>query len=67
MLSFPASKARLPAAMAVRGRTGIVGGEDYRGVPVIAAIAPVTGTDWHVIAKVDKTARCSTPSAGAPG
>lgn len=54
-LSVPAGEASLPAAMAVRGRTGIVEGGDYRGVPVMAAIAPVPGTDWYVIAKVDKS------------
>ena len=46
-LSVPASEESLPAAMAARGRTGIVEGSDYRGVPVMAAIAPVpapTGT-----------------------
>jgi PAS domain S-box-containing protein len=54
-LSVPANETTLPAAMAVRGRTGIVEGEDYRGVPVMAAIAPVPGTDWYVIAKVDRS------------
>ena len=52
-LSVPASEESLPAAMAVRGRTGITQGVDYRGVPVMAAIAPVRTTDWYVIAKVD--------------
>jgi PAS domain S-box-containing protein len=54
-LSIPASRQDLPAAMAVRGRTGIVEGRDYRGVPVMAAIAPVRGTDWYVVAKVDES------------
>ena len=45
----------LPAAMAVRGRRGIVEGVDYRGVPVMAALAPVPGTDWYVVAKVDRS------------
>jgi PAS domain S-box-containing protein len=54
-LSVPADDAALPAAMAVRGRTGIVEGVDYRGVPVMAAIAPVPDTDWYVVAKVDRS------------
>ncbi len=54
-LSVSAAEAALPAAMAVRGRRGIVEGVDYRGVPVMAAIAPVVATDWYVIAKVDRT------------
>ena len=54
-LSASASDATRPAAMAVRGRRGIVEGVDYRGVAVMAAIAPVVATDWYVIAKVDKS------------
>ena len=54
-LSASASDATRPAAMAVRGRRGIVEGVDYRGVPVMAAIAPVVATDWYVVAKVDKS------------
>jgi len=54
-LSVPASDPDLPAAMAVRGRDGIVEGLDYRDVPVMAAIAPVPGTDWKVVAKVDRS------------
>ena len=53
-LSISADEGPLPAAMAVRGRRGIVEGVDYRGVPVMAAIAPVLATDWYVVAKVDK-------------
>ena len=54
-LSISAADATLPAAMAVRGRRGIVEGVDYRGVPVMAAIAPVPATHWYVVAKVDKS------------
>lgn len=54
-LSAPASDPDLPAAMAARGRHGIVEGLDYRDVPVMAALAPVPGTDWKVIAKVDRS------------
>ena len=52
-LSIPMTAAKLPAAMAIRGRRGVVEGVDYRGVPVIAAIAPVSETHWYVIAKID--------------
>ena len=54
-LSISAAAPTLPAAMAVRGRRGIVEGVDYRGVPVMAAIAPVVATDWYVVAKIDKS------------
>ena len=54
-LRFPITNQTLPASMAARGVTGIVEGIDYRGVPVIAAIVPVEGTDWKMIAKIDRS------------
>jgi PAS domain S-box-containing protein len=55
-LSFrlPVSIETLPAAMAARGKDGIVEGIDYRGVPVIAAIRKVPDSSWVLIAKVDQ-------------
>ena len=44
----------LPAAIAVEGKEGLVTGVDYRGVPVLAAIRPVAGTPWFMVAKVDR-------------
>jgi signal transduction histidine kinase len=52
-LKLPLADPNLPAAMAVRGQTGIVEGIDYRGIPVISALRPVPGTSWFLIAKVD--------------
>jgi hypothetical protein len=49
-LTVSASAPDLPAAMAARG---IVAGVDYRGVPVLAALEPVPGTEWFVVSKVD--------------
>ena len=40
--------------MAVKGRMGTVRGVDYRGVPVYAALRPVPGTSWFLIAKIDE-------------
>jgi PAS domain S-box-containing protein len=45
---------RLPAAQAVLGRSGIVTGRDYRGVPVIAAVRPVPDSPWAMVARQDK-------------
>ena len=45
----------LPAAMAVRGKTGIIEGIDYRNVPVLAALEAVPGTQWYMVAKIDKS------------
>jgi PAS domain S-box-containing protein len=46
--------ASLPAAAIREGSAGTVIGVDYRGVEVLAAFAPVPGTDWFVIAKEDR-------------
>jgi PAS domain S-box-containing protein len=53
-LHRPVASEDLPAAMAVRGREGIVDGRDYRGNPVLAALRHVPGTHWFVVAKIDK-------------
>lgn len=48
-------KTRLPAAVAVNSAIpGQIRGNDYRGVDVLAAYGPIDGTDWHVVAKVDR-------------
>ena len=52
-ISRPLAQQDLPAAMAARGRTGIVEGVDYRGEPVLAAVGRVPGTPWYLIAKQD--------------
>src|ERR1019366_2599372 len=43
----------VPAVMAVNGRQGNVEAVDYRGVRVFAALRPVPGTAWYLIAKID--------------
>ncbi|MBF0564605.1 MAG: PAS domain S-box protein [Nitrospirae bacterium] len=45
---------RLPAAMALSGKQGIVEGYDYRGVPVVAAIMAIPDTPWFIVSKLDK-------------
>jgi PAS domain S-box-containing protein len=50
--SMPLSSS-IPAAAAVRGVEGFVEGIDYRGVPVLAALAPIDSTPWHLVAKID--------------
>ncbi|MGQ8336358.1 sensor histidine kinase [Sunxiuqinia sp. A32] len=44
----------LPAVMAAEGTVGVVTGTDYRGMQVVAYVAPVPGTDWFMVSKVDK-------------
>lgn len=53
-LRFPLSKKDLPAAMAVLGTTGVIEGVDYRGVPVIASIGPISGSPWFIVSKMDE-------------
>src|ERR1035438_2272108 len=43
----------VPAVMAVHGRQGNVEAVDYRGLLVFAALRPVPGTAWYLIAKID--------------
>ena len=54
-LKLPDNNPRLPAAVAVNTTLpGIISGVDYRGVEVLAAYRPIAGTDWHIVAKVDR-------------
>lgn len=49
------SELTLPAVAAVRaGQPGTMQGKDYRGVAVLAAYRPIKGTDWHIVAKIDR-------------
>lgn len=51
---LPLDSAMLPAAIAIRSGTAqTLEGEDYRGVPVLAAVRPVRATSWYLVAKVD--------------
>src|SRR4030042_3069566 len=47
------SRENMPAVMAVKGKTGIVTGIDYRGNPVVAALRAVPGSPWYLVSKVD--------------
>ncbi len=54
-LRQPANKPSLPAAVAIQtAQPGTLRGRDYRDVEVLAAYRPVAGTDWRLIAKVDR-------------
>jgi len=52
-LRRPLSSPSLPAASGARGRSGVVQGLDYRGAAVLAAVHPVPGSHWILIAKKD--------------
>ena len=56
-LRRPVSSERLLAAQWLRGEVGagdLIEGVDYRGVPVLGVAEAIPGTDWFVIAKLDR-------------
>ncbi|MDD2915122.1 MAG: PAS domain S-box protein [Gallionella sp.] len=54
-VSHPLAAAELTGGIAIRAnRPGTVKGIDYRGTEVLSAYRPVTGTDWHIVAKLDR-------------
>jgi PAS domain S-box-containing protein len=54
-LRIPLSKKNVPAVMAVLGREGVVHGQDYRGMVVIAVLRSVPGAPWFLVAHIDHT------------
>ncbi|MCC7261339.1 MAG: PAS domain S-box protein [Candidatus Latescibacteria bacterium] len=53
-LRFPLSRTDLPSVQAALGSVGVVVGRDYRGVEVLAFLAPVPASPWFLVAKVDQ-------------
>ena len=54
-LALSINTPNLPAAVAIRTNApGIAAGLDYRQVAVFSAFRPVSGTPWHIVAKLDK-------------
>jgi PAS domain S-box-containing protein len=54
-LRLPANNPTLPAALALQAdEPGSTQGSDYRGTEVLAAYRPVAGSDWHIVAKIDR-------------
>jgi PAS domain S-box-containing protein len=48
------SEEKLPAAMAFRGIKGTIDGVDYRNRRVVASMKKIPGTQWFMIAKIDR-------------
>lgn len=54
-LRVPLSTPDFPAAAAIHAaRPGTIAGKDYQGIPVLTAYRPVVGTNWHIVAKLDR-------------
>ena len=53
-LRLPIRDPHLPAAMAVRGKEGVIEGMDYRGTKVLAAIKSIPDSPWAIVSKVDR-------------
>ena len=56
-LRVPLAVPRLLAAQVLRGGFAVgslVEGEDYRGVAVLGVVQPIPGTDWFLVAKLDR-------------
>ncbi|MDD2934153.1 MAG: PAS domain S-box protein [Methylotenera sp.] len=54
-LKFPLDHPTLPAAIAVNAnKPGHFFGTDYRGVKVLSTYRPITGTDWMLVAEIDR-------------
>lgn len=56
-LRFPVAATELPATKLLRGEAAVgeaITGRDYRDVPVIGVIRAIAGTDWFIIAKIDR-------------
>jgi PAS domain S-box-containing protein len=57
-LQLPLATKRLLAARALRGEVkqgALIEGEDYRGVPGMGVVRAIPGTDWFLIAKIDRS------------
>jgi len=55
-LRIPLHELNLPATVAINdAKPGVTQGHDYRKVEVLAAYRPVAGTDWFIIAKMDRS------------
>jgi PAS domain S-box-containing protein len=50
----PLYEDKLPAAMAVQGIMETTDAVDYRGIPVLAAMKKVPGTNWFMVTKIDR-------------
>ncbi|MFA7350621.1 MAG: PAS domain S-box protein, partial [Methylotenera sp.] len=54
-LKFSLDSSTLPETIAIKAnRSGEFSGKDYRGVEVLSAYRPIAGTDWMLVAEIDR-------------
>ena len=53
LVRLPLKETKFPAVKAVLGRSGLMAGTDYRGVPVLAFAQVVPDSPWILMAKMD--------------
>jgi len=53
-LKLPMSNMTLLAAKAANGLEGVAEGMDYRNKPVVGSLHKIAGTNWFMVAKIDK-------------
>lgn len=56
----PISATHLPSVRAVLGEEGVAMSDDYRGVPVMAALKGIPASPWFLVVKVDKAEALAT-------
>lgn len=54
VLRLPASQSGDVSAKVIQGKSGTYQGNDYRGLPVLAAARQVEGFSWILVAKIDR-------------
>lgn len=54
-LKVPITESQYPSVQAILGYEGIWEGIDYRGETVLSYIKKIEGTDWFLVAKLDKS------------
>lgn len=52
-LRIPRSRGEIAAVRGIQGERGVLEAIDYRNVPILAALQPIPGTRWLMVAKVD--------------
>jgi PAS domain S-box-containing protein len=57
-MRLPTTDPRLLATQALRysqARPPVLDGIDYRAIPVVGVTREITGTDWHLVVKIDRS------------